>query len=172
MPGFRSWITKPIIIDHFTTQATLTSQYKINQMIWIPDHLNSGIPTVMRLLSGQVTSCICWAGFIQISCLLLLWSVYRTSLIQQPSEYRTIPVFKWSKHVQLSNGQVFEQWSENQTKMSNSWSTMSSPVTIWIPNKAGIQIVQICSDFQMVVWKLDKKCLFYGLKYPVFKWST
>ena len=37
-------------------------------------------------------------------------------------------------------------------------------VTIWISDKSGIQMVQTCLivgwySFQMVVWKLDKKCL-------------
>ena len=52
---------------------------------------------------------------------------------------------------------------------------MFDNVTIWIPDKSGIQMVQTCpvvkwSGFQMVVWKPDKKCLFYGLKCQLFKW--
>ena len=41
-------------------------------------------------------------------------------------------------------------------------------ITIWIQDKSGILMVQTnpvvkWSGFWMVVWKLDKKCLFYGL---------
>ena len=38
--------------------------------------------------------------------------------IQYPSEYRTSLVFKWSKHVWLLNGPVFEWWSGNRIEMS------------------------------------------------------
>ena len=53
----------------------------------------------------------------------------------------------------------------------------SNAVTIWILDKSGIQMVQMCqvvvlSRFGMVVWKPDKKCLFYGLKCLVFEWSA
>ena len=50
-------------------------------------------------------------------------------------------------------------------------------VTIWIPDKSGIGMVQAClvvnwSGFLMVVWKPDKKCLCYCLKCSVFEWCT
>ena len=56
------------------------------------------------------------------------------------------------------------------------WTDADSTVSIWIPDKSGIKMVQTCpvikrSDFQMVVWKLDKKYVFC-LKCLDFEWSA
>ena len=50
---------------------------------------------------------------------------------------------------------------------------MFDTVTIRIPDKSSIQMVQTCpvvkwSSFQMVVWKPNQKCLFYCLNYLLF----
>ena len=50
-------------------------------------------------------------------------------------------------------------------------------VTIWIPNKSGIQMVQMClvikwSGFWMVVWKLNKKVCFMVKNVQFWNGST
>ena len=50
-------------------------------------------------------------------------------------------------------------------------------VTIWILDKSGIWMIQTYpvvewSGCQMVVWKIGQKCLFHGLKCPIFIWTT
>ena len=52
-----------------------------------------------------------------------------------------------------------------------------STVTIWIPDKSGIQMVDLClvakwSGIPMVVWKPDWKKPVYGPKCLVFDWSA
>ena len=45
--------------------------------------------------------------------------------IQEPSENRASLVFKWQICVRLSNGLVFEWWSENLTEKACLWYKMS-----------------------------------------------
>ena len=48
-------------------------------------------------------------------------------------------------------------------KMSENWTKLSSTVTIWIQDMSGIQMLQICPDFE---WRSEnrEKMSFYVLK--------
>ena len=78
--------------------------------------------------------------------------VKNRSKIQQPSEYQTSLVFKWSKSVQLSNGLVFEWWSENGTKKCPKSQMFGFQVF-------DIQIVTVIS-IQAMVWIPVWFCMF------------
>ena len=95
--------------------------------------------------------------------LLRAWQWYFTRLKMRPRV--------WQQHQSQPENSHFSLKGRAQICMTSfySWlrNRVQSTVTIWIPDKSDIQMVQMCpvvklSGFWMVAWKPDKKCLFYG----------